>query len=1154
MPGATVTFTGMPLGTSYRVEETNARGFVPTWQNQAGVFEAPDDVNVTATATNNVPTVPTSSLSITKEVVDASQAPNDNAYPITVTLYRDAAMTQPATNVNGAYGAGSAYAFQNGVAQFTLKAGQTVRWTGLPQGLYFDATETDAMGYNPQWQQRGSTTLTEGPTITGQLSAAVELVCNNVRTGQHKVETSPGDGEAVGIGQTITYEISYENTTGAPADVTIVDPIDRGLDFVSASIPREGASAITQTGPGTTTEGGYAVGYDPTATLPHGCAVDYDYAGIVTWTIPSVPVGATGRVTLTVRVNAQAATRLQVDDQAFVSWDNGQSWIPTEEPENQLTAISLEKTLYDGEPEVDAFEFQITVEPPAGEQPLTGTVPVAFDPDNGVSELTFANGVASFSLAPDQAITIYGLPVGSTYTYEEVGPEGYEVVWVSGQTGTVYADTTAYSAYICYNVGPGQHKVETDPGDGRPVEVGQLITYRIFWENTSDTDQTLTIVDPLDVGLDFVSATIPNPSGQGQGLALEAPATLATGTGALDGYAIGYDEDGLLPGENSVDYEWAGLVTWSLGTQPSGASGWVELTVRVNEDPEVLDVVKDQAFVGWDNQWFPTEEPQNPLGGPHKVELDPGDGEPVEVGQTITYRIDYQNTTLEAADVTVVDPIDRGADFASASIPTNDGTSLTLVAPATSITGQGAYEGYAIAYDPAGTIPEGCEFTKPYDYEGTVTWTIPDVAPGATGSVYLTVVVNEDALQDFLIDDQAFVRVGNGPWLPTEEPENPLDENPHKTEVAPGDGERVEVGDEITYRIDWVNDAIDHQTGLPKAAEVTIVDPLDVGVDFVSASDGGAYDANSTLPSGCSVDYPWHGTVTWSLGEQPAGARGSVTLTVRVNESALEAGIVKDRAFVGVDNVYTPTEEPQNPLDEPHKAEVTPGDGRVVAVGDEITYEITYYNGGTEPADVRIVDPLDVGLDFLSASDGGAYDANGTLPSDCAVDYRWHGVVSWTIPQVPAGTGGTVSLTVRVNEAATEAMIVKDRAFVRVDDGPWKPTEEPQNPLEPVTPTEPGTPPEPGAPMEPGTPTGSIPKTGDATPMWLYALMVLAGAVAIAAACLLLRRRPGELAEASARRGVPTIPRGPVSPATPRGDGIQGKGARHRRPSGPAPR
>ncbi len=94
-------------------------------------------------------------------------------------------------------------------------------------------------------------------------------------------------------------------------------------------------------------------------------------------------------------------------------------------------------------------------------------------------------------------------------------------------------------------------------------------------------------------------------------------------------------------------------------------------------------------------------------------------GNPVYVGQTITYTITYLNYTDEEADITVTDTLDKGLTY--------------------------------IRSEPTGTYDEN---------SNTVAWTILNVGPGAAGSITLTARVNENA-SGTIVKNEAFVVVGN---------------------------------------------------------------------------------------------------------------------------------------------------------------------------------------------------------------------------------------------------------------------------------------------------------------------------------------------------------------------------------------------------------
>ena len=94
------------------------------------------------------------------------------------------------------------------------------------------------------------------------------------------------------------------------------------------------------------------------------------------------------------------------------------------------------------------------------------------------------------------------------------------------------------------------------------------------------------------------------------------------------------------------------------------------------------------------------------------------------------------------------------------------------------------------------------------------------------------------------------------------------------------DGKPVGVGDPLTYPIGWANNSGDDR-GAAQAADVTVTDVLPKGVNYVEGSaDGAAYDAATR-------------TLTWSLGEQAAGATGTLSFDVKVSA---EAAVVDDIA------------------------------------------------------------------------------------------------------------------------------------------------------------------------------------------------------------------------------------------------------------------
>uniref|UniRef100_UPI003A94FD16 Spy0128 family protein n=1 Tax=Rubneribacter badeniensis TaxID=2070688 RepID=UPI003A94FD16 len=214
----------------------------------------------------------------------------------------------------------------------------------------------------------------------------------------------------------------------------------------------------------------------------------------------------------------------------------------------------------------------------------------------------------------------------------------------------------------------------------------------------------------------------------------------------------------------------------------------------------------------------------------------------------------------------------------------------------------------------------------------------------------------------------------------------------------------VGVGDELTYTINWVNNALDAETGKSVAADVTITDVVPAGTEFVSASEGGTHDG---------------GTVTWNLGERAAGAKGSVTLTVRVTDEAAQYNKVENTAeiVVGENNPQTVTDPG---VHVPGKSVSGVDEGDAPQVGDVLTYTIQYANDQDAPATVTVTDVVPEGLtvDVSSLKDGGTYDEASRT-------------ITWTFENMAPKTDDVVTFNAVVNEDAVSGTI-DNQAVIKI--------------------------------------------------------------------------------------------------------------------------
>ena len=214
------------------------------------------------------------------------------------------------------------------------------------------------------------------------------------------------------------------------------------------------------------------------------------------------------------------------------------------------------------------------------------------------------------------------------------------------------------------------------------------------------------------------------------------------------------------------------------------------------------------------------------------------------------------------------------------------------------------------------------------------------------------------------------------------------------------DGQLLSVGDSFVYTINWANTAVDADGNLVPA-NVTVTDELPTGVVFEAFE--GKY-ADKGAASGQSL--------SWNLGEQPAGGYGLVRVRVKITEDAVKdaqgaVGTVENKATVTVDNKsYTGTTTNYVPKKSESDAQDSTGSG--VALGDELTYTIGYKNTEGVSATVTITDTVPAGTEFVEFAgdhkDAGSKDNDGKL--------------TWTLADVPAGKEGTVQFKVRVTEDA----------------------------------------------------------------------------------------------------------------------------------------
>ncbi len=290
-----------------------------------------------------------------------------------------------------------------------------------------------------------------------------------------------------------------------------------------------------------------------------------------------------------------------------------------------------------------------------------------------------------------------------------------------------------------------------------------------------------------------------------------------------------------------------------------------------------------------------------------------------------------------------------------------------------------------------------------YDKEGnTYSWSVDEIIDGekVSDAYVISVSYNEETglweLTNTIQQDKVIL-TGTKTWV---EPEEKTHDN--ATEItltvkrSDGNGEAEEVVDESTYSVHWEGNTYTI-SGLDKYNDqgfeyrYIVSEALSEYGEAVNA--GYTSDEEVTIINGTNGQMVYY-FVNRAPDEDPSSEKVVSAIT---NADGTTEVVVQD-ADASTDDTLVYND---------------------VAVGDEITYTITYYNNTNDTATVIITDILDEGVDYVSATvnsedanEDDASDANGVV-----YDSDAH-TVTWTIADVEAFTTGTVTLTVKVNENA----------------------------------------------------------------------------------------------------------------------------------------
>ena len=359
----------------------------------------------------------------------------------------------------------------------------------------------------------------------------------------------------------------------------------------------------------------------------------------------------------------------------------------------------------------------------------------------------------------------------------------------------------------------------------------------------------------------------------------------------------------------------------------------------------------------------------------------PVNGSNVTAGQTVTYTLNFANTstTADATGVVIRDVLDSRLTY----------------------------------------VPNSCTPAAACSYDSatrTLTWNIGTVTRNTTGSGTFQATVNANATGNITnsatIDSNETQPVASN--IVTLTIINPL------TILKSTDRTTVQPGQTINYTLQYRN------VGSSELTNVVITDVIDSKTTFINNS-----CSFNPQNSGYTCAYTdSNKTLTVNLGTLAAGANGSITFQVSVNAGA--TGTVINSATItstqtgpiASNQVIIPIQGVVNPV--PVLNITKTASSSIVNPNDTLTYTINFSNSGSVTATgVVITDVLDSRLTYV---------ADSCTPANACSFNASTRTLTWNIGTLNAGASGTGTFRARVNGDATGT--IPNTGSIRSDQNP----------------------------------------------------------------------------------------------------------------------
>lgn len=422
-------------------------------------YEVKNSTNTDPTEPYTIQNIRKGALEIRKEV-SGNRGETDREFHFTVTLTGASTAGTQVADVDGNYTA--VYTKQDGMtgqkpitftdgksAEFTLKHNESLVIQGLPAGLRYEVTEVERNTNGYSTTGTGWTgTIPAGDTAQAEFENYRNSSSSSNRTDVSGTKTWVDDSDAAGLRPDVLELTLYRSVDGGPEQVVNATPIwtktGNVWTYRYANLPKYDSS-------------GRAYTYRVVETVPEGYVSTVNGNNFTnTLTEEEEKITLTGHKSwlgdtaadrpesITVVLydgDGQVVRRVTVtaaEDWSYVfadlpRYDAEGNEIPyyvreegvpagyqvsydglniVNRKEDAVGALRVTKQVTGTGAEYDrAFSFTVTLE----DRTINGTY----------GEMTFVDGVATFTLRHGQSVTAVGLPAGIPYTVTETVPEGY---------------------------------------------------------------------------------------------------------------------------------------------------------------------------------------------------------------------------------------------------------------------------------------------------------------------------------------------------------------------------------------------------------------------------------------------------------------------------------------------------------------------------------------------------------------------------------------------------------------------------------------------------------------------------------------------------------------------------------------------------------